>query len=513
MSDAVEAGRFDRRKFAKALRDARNASNLNQTQLGTRSRVSRDVIARLERAQQDPAPKLAQRLAEILDAPELISMATNAPRPSRGYLPPAQRDEVLMSVLSSRVIDRLVIVAVDWLNIVKFLKQFGRNLPPTVQIVFPTRDRQDKLRATADRPEDLKPQWNVERQIKRIFEETHADRIGADVQVYESDGVTTSFVLVGSSDGTMVVNWPTLPNLDLKNADQVPALVTMDAAWIQSTEEHLRQILTNRHPLTHLKAVVLESGNADERAAGHRLSMFFELGRDSESKLIAGGLDAGPREGFAVALVLVHGVITQPKRPLDRRLLLPFDEDTDTHELFSTHISVEDFNEITDRERSTLDPKAAITELEKKRLASGRQEPPGIVRDEVFRRAAVRGFQDEFGVLIDPAQLVPVELHPDLWLIPKPDDQLPVIPRLFTLDLSLAPRAQGEAEDRRGDRGIGSVVSLELAFQADPRVRAMGVPDLLAHGEKLNHFLTRARELDGGQWLRAELEKLGIAEL
>ena len=58
----------DRRKLARALREARDSAGLTQSELGGKVGRHPSVISRLEKAEYDMPPELASNLAEVLAA-------------------------------------------------------------------------------------------------------------------------------------------------------------------------------------------------------------------------------------------------------------------------------------------------------------------------------------------------------------------------------------------------------------------------------------------------------------
>src|SRR4051794_35921080 len=79
--------------FGDALRDARTARNLNQSELAERVMMDRSIISRLETGDRVVTPEQARTLAEILDAPNLLELATSTGKKNAKYRPPAKREE------------------------------------------------------------------------------------------------------------------------------------------------------------------------------------------------------------------------------------------------------------------------------------------------------------------------------------------------------------------------------------------------------------------------------------
>ncbi len=210
VGSATDDSRDIRRTIAGRIRVARNERGLSQEALGDLIGVSRYVINRLEGQNQDVSLEQAGKLADVLDLPEITKLATRAlTEPAAQLEQPTTRDACLEALLSAPGLDRLEIVVADELDILSMLEKARLNLPPTVNIVFPTRARQEQLRGPAVPKVRA---WAVQNQITRIFEalavggrlRPTAATLGFKLNLYESDDIRQSFVLVGSAEGTIV---------------------------------------------------------------------------------------------------------------------------------------------------------------------------------------------------------------------------------------------------------------------------------------------------------------------
>jgi putative transcriptional regulator len=523
----ADDSRDTRRTIAGQIRMARNELGLSQAALGLRVGVSRYVINRLELENQDLSLELAGKLAKALDRPELEALTraqfASSPQPARR---PDTRDALLEELLRSRGLDRLVIAVADELDILGLLERARINLPERVTIVFPSHARHQQLRGTAA---PNAATWDVQKQITRIFEalavggRLHPDDgpLEYDIKLYESDDVRQSFVLVGTAEGNQCAVWPTLPNIQPNELETIPVAVSTEPLFIQLIEAHYRDLVRDRLPLTHLKAVVVvgkdnETG-PDAPAARHRLSSYFQLGVDSETDVAAAGDGEIGRFGFGVALVLIHGYAARGGRPLGRRVLLQQDPRSSAYQLVSSHISDEDL--IGTGERG---PRSTSTSHEaQRRLIAGDRE--ASVNSAAFMRAARHGLLDEFGAEVPDGVLQEILLPEPLWIVEKFDQQgnrlMPVVPRLFHLDLTPSNReellAQIEAGGQKGDSAqhddwLASVGGLEAALLDTGSTLAFGQRDLQDPDVPLNDFLETART-QAGEWFLSVLQELKIA--
>ncbi|MFG1818397.1 helix-turn-helix transcriptional regulator [Kribbella sp. NPDC049174] len=518
--------RETRREIARQIRMARNKLGLSQAKLGARVGVSRYVINRLELENKDLSLDLAGKLAEVLDLPELEERARA--QFASSSLPtqlPDTRDALLEELLGSQRLDRLVIVVADELDILGLLEGARLNLPERVTIVFPSHARQQQLRGTAA---PNAATWDVQKQITRIFE---ALAVGGrlnpddgpldyDIKLYESDDVRQSFALVGTAEGNRCAVWPTLPNIQRDQLETIPVAVSAEPSFIQVIEAHYRDLVRDRLPLTHLKAVVVVGEGEESTPAGpaarHRLSSYFQLGVDSENDEAATGDGPKGRFGFGVALVLVHGYAVRGGRPLGRRVLLQQDPKSATYQLVSSHISDEDLVGTGERgPRST-----ATSHQARRRLIAGDRD--ARVTSAAFIRAARHGLLDEFGADVPASALQELPLPEPLWIVEKFDSQgnrlMPVVPRLFHLDLTPRDNEYGsariEASGQKGDSAqfddwLASVGSLEAALLDTAGTLAFGQKDLQDPDVPLNDFLETART-QAGDWFLSVLEDLKI---
>jgi DNA-binding XRE family transcriptional regulator len=487
--------------LADVVREARGRLQMTQTALGKAAGVTRYTINRIESGRLDPSRSLAKKLAEVLSEPVIARIHEQrgdlAERSGGSHRP---RDAELHQLFSSSALDRLVIVLADDLDLLALLERHLFNLPAIVDIVFPTQERQEQLRGGSFA---LATAWNVQGQINQIFEDlipggrlstSATGTVETEFRLFEADGVRQSFVLAGTASGTVCLTWPTLPNIGRTDDEALPAAVTNDPLFIQRVEDHYSTLIRDRAPLTHLKvmAVVKPSGSAAP-AVQHRFSEYFTLGSDTEQAAAARapGLDAF---GFAVALVLVHGVVHRTGLTLGRRVLLPFDPKTSTYELFSAHVSDEDMEADKSLGRSTLTARAATA-------AFRRRNPNHFVEEAAFRRAACRGLKDAFGIDMSADDISEVCLPHELWVIQKPahgdSPRLAIVPRLYELDLGKA--ASG------GDDGLEAAL-LEVTAGV-----AVGRTDLADGTLPLNDFLVRALS-DDTRWFLNWLEELEIVE-
>jgi len=513
----VDGSRDLRHTIAQQIRLARNTLGLSQAALGSKVGVSRYVINRIEGENQDLPLDLAGKLADVLDLPELEKLTRTHFESTPPVRLPNSRDALLEELLSSPGLDRLVIAVADELDILGLLERSRINLPERVIIVFPSHARQQELRGTAVASAAT---WDVQKQITRIFESLgvggalHPDegQLEYDIKLYESDDIRQSFVLVGTAEGNRCAVWPTLPNMLSEQLEAIPVALSGDPAFIQLIEAHYRDLIRDRMPLTHLKAVVVVDEGTDRTEAGpaarHRLSDYFQLGVDSEQDELAGD----GRFGFAVALVLVHGYAVRAGRPLGRRVLLQQDPKSATYQLISSHISDEDL--IGSGERG---PRSTSTRHEARRKLIEGDREAGVIA-EAFIRAARHGLLDEFGVDVPGHALHEIPLPESLWIVEKFDQQgnrlMPVVPRLFHLDLT--PRDRG-AQPRQSDPGKQldfdewriTVRHLEAALLDNSSTLAFGQRDLRAPEVPLNDFLETARTQEGA-WLSSVLDRLKI---
>jgi hypothetical protein len=143
-------------------------------------------------------------------------------------------------------------------------------------------------------------------------------------------------------------------------------------------------------------------------------------------------------------------------------------------------------------ERSTADAYGAIDHFIK-------DNPHGVVPVDVFRKAALRGLRDEYGIIVDADRMVHVTLPPPLRNIPKTNESgepaLSIIPRLYTLDLT--PKGVQNADDVK-----------KLMENRRRPVQAFGTTDLPTN---LNDFLTIASK-EELEWLMKLLDQLDVAE-
>ncbi|MFI7068251.1 helix-turn-helix transcriptional regulator [Kribbella sp. NPDC050124] len=522
----VDDQREARRLIAGQIRLARNQRGLSQASLGARVDVSRYVINRIEGENQDLPLDLAAKLAGVLDLPDLENLTRAQFESSPRIRHANTRDARLKELLNAPGLDRLEIVVGDELDIIKLLEGVLLDLPPTVNIIFPTHARQQQLRGPVG---PNAATWAVQNQITRIFEalavggRLHpADgELGSDINLYESDDVRQSFVLVSSKDGLQCAVWPALPNVKPTDVDAIPVLVSRDSAYIRLIEDHLTALKADKQPLTHLKAVVVVDRGTESTSAGpvaqHRLSSYFRLGTDSEQVAAAGEDDTTGRFGFGVSLILIHGYFERTGRPLGRRVLLPKDSKSATFQLFSTHISDEDLERTGERgARSTATHRSA-----RRRLIEGDRE--AAVNSPAFIRAARHGLLDELGADVPAGALQEIFLPEPLWIVEKTDPDgnrlMPVVPRLFHLDLTPrnyqdeAYRARiegaGEVGTMRLDDWLASVDSLEAALLETTESVAFGQRDLLTPTEPLNDFLETARTKTK-DWFNSVLQDLKI---
>lgn len=524
----ADDSRDTRRTIAGQIRTGRNELGLSQAALGSRVGVSRYVINRLEGENQDVSLELAIKLADVLNRPELEQL-TRAQLASSSQ--PARlsntRDARLEELLASPGLDRLVIVVADELDILSLLEDARINLPERVSIVFPSHTRQQQLRGPAA---PTAATWDVQKQITRIFEalavggRLHPGEgpLDYDIKLYESDDVRQSFVLVGTAEGNQCAVWPALPNMQLDQSETIPVAVSAESSFIQLIEAHYRDLVRDRFPLTHLKAVVVVGEDNKSTPAGpvarHRLSSYFQLGVDSESEAAAAGDGETGRFGFGVALVLIHGYAVRGGRPLGRRVLLQQkDPESATYQLVSSHLSAEDLIGTRDRrQRSTL----TSYEAQRRLIARDRE---ASVTSAAFIRAARHGLLDEFGAEVPDGALQPIPLPEPLWLVEKFDQRgnrlMPVVPRLFHLDLTPGDNGNGSdqigASGRKGDSALldgwlASGSSLESALLEAPDTMAFGQRDLQDPDVPLNDFLETART-QAGDWFLSVLQELKIA--
>ncbi|MEV5966183.1 helix-turn-helix domain-containing protein [Kribbella sp. NPDC051952] len=526
---SVDNALESRRAIADLIRAARNERGLSQAALGAQIGVSRYVINRIEGTNQDLSLEHAAKLAEFLDRPALEELArAQFASPVRTVESPSTRDALLEELLKSRGLDRLIIVLADELDIVSLLANARINLPERVTIVFPSHARQQQLRGMAV---PTAATWDVQRQITRIFEalavggRLHPDEgpLDYDIKLYESDDVRQSFVLVGTAAGNQCAVWPALPNIQPDQFETIPAAVSAEAAFIQVIEAHYRDLVRDRMPLTHLKAVVVVDESNESTPAGpaarHRLSSYFQLGIDAEKDAARRGGGATGGFGFGVALVLVHGYAERPGRPLGRRVLLQQDAKSATYQLVSSHVSDEDL--VGDGQRG---PRSTSTSHEARRkLIAGDRE--ASVNSDAFSRAARHGLLDEFGADVPVGALQEIALPEPLWIVEKIDPQghrlMPVVPRLFHLDLTPRNRedlmARIEASGQKGDPAqlvddwLASVGRLEAALLDAGDTMAFGQQDLRDQDVKLNDFLDTAR-VQAGDWFFSVLEELEIVK-
>ncbi|MGW6280009.1 helix-turn-helix transcriptional regulator [Kribbella sp. NPDC055071] len=522
-----------RHAISRLIRTARNELGLSQAALGSRIDVSRYVINRLEGANQDLSLEHAPKLAEVLNRPELEELArAQFASPARPAQQPTLRDALLEELLGSPGLDRLVIVVADELDILALLTRSRINLPERVTIVFPSHARQQQLRGTAV---PAAATWDVQKQITKIFEalavggKLHPEEgpLDYDIKLYESDEVRQSFVLVGTAEGNQCAVWPALPNIEPHQFNVIPVAVSNESSFIQLIEAHYRDLVRDRTPLTHLKAVVVVEESNESTPAGpaarHRLSSYFQLGVDSEREVAGTGGGAAGNFGFGVALVLVHGYAERPGRPLGRRVLLQKDLKSDPeaaqYQLVSSHISDEDLSGTGER-----GPRSTSTSHEARRtLIAGDRE--ASVTSEAFSRAARHGLLDEFGADVPVGALQEIALPEPLWIVEKFDPQghrlMPVVPRLFHLDLTPRDReelkariaASGQQGDpeRLADEWLSSVGRLEAALLDTGDTQALGQQDLRDENVKLNDFLDTAR-MQAGDWFFSVLEELEIVK-
>ncbi|QNE18617.1 helix-turn-helix transcriptional regulator [Kribbella qitaiheensis] len=493
--------------IAALIREARVASGMSQARLGDRVSVSRYVINRLEGGAQDLTLELAPRLGEVLNLPELEELTRGQFQSSTRVRYATTRDARLRELVSAPGLDKLVIVAADEFDILGLLEKALIDLPPTVTIVFPTHARQQQLRGPADPKATT---WAVQNQITRIFEALASGGrlrpdegpIGSEIKLYESDHVRQSFVVVATAEGgTQCAAWPIMPNVRPESTESIPVTVSSDTSFIQVIDDHVSELQSGKEPLTHLKAVVVvgqdRQKTGDTPTALHRLSSYFHLGVDDERAAARSGQKS--RFGFGVSLVLIHGYASQSGRPLARRILLPRDPKSGSYQLFSTHISDEDLEGTGEQgPRSTSTAGAA----QRKFITSDKR---AIVTPEAFIRAARHGLLDEFGADVPVEAFQPVELPESLWIVEKGqnDDRLmPVLPRLFHLDLSPQAHEEEIARRRRENSAPGSIGGdqegppwvgiLETNLEAAGSL-AFGQQDLRNPTVRLNNFLRTAR--------------------
>jgi putative transcriptional regulator len=523
----ADDSRDTRRAIAGQIRMARNELGLSQAALGSRVGVSRYVINRLEGENQDLSLELAVRLAEALKRPDLERLTrAQLEAESQPARYAATRDARLEELLASDGLDRLLIVVADELDILHLLERARMNLPERVTIVFPSHARQQQLRGPAV---PNAATWDVQKQITRIFEalavggRLHPDEgpLDYDIKLYESDDVRQSFVLVGTAEGNQCAVWPALPNIQPDELESIPVAVSAEPSFIQLIEAHYRELVRDRLPLTHLKAVVVVGeGNgptADSPIARHRLSSYFQLGVDSEKEEAKAGEGGMVRFGFGVALVLIHGYAARGGRPLGRRVLLQQDPRSAMYQLVSSHISDEDL--IGTGERG---PRSTSTSYEAQRRLIARDREASVT-SAAFTRAARHGLLDEFGAEVPDAALQEIPLPEPLWIVEKFDRHgnrlMPVIPRLFHLDLTPSNReellAQIEAGGHEGDSAqhddwLASVGGLEAALLDTGSTLAFGQRDLQDPDVPLNDFLETART-QAGEWFLSVLQELKIA--
>ncbi|MGY4768086.1 helix-turn-helix transcriptional regulator [Kribbella sp. CWNU-51] len=522
----VDDSRETRRAIAGQIRMARKEVGLSQATLGSRVGVSRYVINRLEGENQDLSLELAAKLAEELKRPELEQLSRALfEAESQPVRYPATRDALLEDLLAADGLNRLVIVVADELDILSLLERTCINLPERVTIVFPSHARQQQLRGPAA---PNAATWDVQRQITRIFEalavggRLHPDEgpLDYDVKLYESDEVRQSFVLIGSADGNQCAVWPALPNIEPDELSSIPVAVSAEPSFIQLIEAHYRDLVRDRMPLTHLKAVVIV-GEGNEStpvgpAARHRLSSYFQLGVDSENDAAAAGDGETGRFGFGVALVLVHGYAERSGRAVGRRVLLQQDAKSATYQLISSHISDEDL--VGTGERG---PRSTSTSHEARRRLIARDREASVT-SAAFIRAARHGLLDEFGADVPIRALQEIPLPEPLWIVEKFDQQgnrlMPVVPRLFHLDLTPRDRedmlARIEASGQKGDSArlddwLASVGRLETALLDTPGTMTFGQQDLQHPEVPLNDFLETART-QAGDWFLSVLQELKI---
>ncbi|TCC56520.1 XRE family transcriptional regulator [Kribbella pittospori] len=516
-----------RRTIADQIRVARKKRKMSQEALGVRVGVTRYVINRIERENQDLSLDLAVNLAETLDLPELEMLTQAQLTSSPVEVHPNTRNARLQALLRAPLLDRLEIVVADELDILGLLHDARPHLPSRVNIVFPTRARQAQLRGSAG---TRVPAWAVQNQITRIFEAlaiggrlrpTDA-ALGFDIKLYESDDIRQSFVLVGAADGIQCAVWPSLPNIE-PNFGALPVAVSRDQSFIRLIQDHFSKLTSDDQTLTHLKAVVVVDRATESTPATpiaeHRLSSYFQLGTDSERSEAAAGDETTGRFGFGVALVLIHGVAERAGRPLERRILLPKDPKSKKFQLFSTHISDEDVTGTGERgPRSTSNSQSA----RRKFIAD---HPDAIIKPDIFIRAARHGLLDEYGADVPASAIQEIPLPESLWIVEKTDKHgrmMPVVPRLFHLDLT--PRAyqdetsgasiEGAEEMEKSMKPDGwdaSVGLLEAALQDDAAGRAFSRRDLQSSVRGLNDFLVTA-VTEEKKWFFSELERLEIEE-
>lgn len=515
-------GPMDDRRRARALREARHATGLTQIELGKKIGRHASIVSRLENAEYeyDLGVELAVKLADALDAPHLVDLATSTSRGRTTVRLASERFEVLRGVLKDRMIDRLSIVVADEIEIVELLREVRENLQCNVTIVFPSRKRQSELEGpfSATLAEaNANASWNVQNQINRVFEATSIDsveHIGAELTLYESDQVRGSFVIAGTSDGVFCVLWSSQGNF----VRDVPATASSKPHLLADMELNLTAVLEGCKPLTHLKAVaILDEPSEPAATYRHELTNFFTLGKDSEEKILEKRGNASdeqpPTAGFAVSLVLVHGVVARVDRGLGRRLLLPWDRKSGRYELFATHVSNSAFGEDepgSEHVRPHESATAAVERVADLNLSSG--NTPGLIGPEVFQRAASRWVLDEYDVAVPSEAFREIQLPPELRIVEKGEKRLPVLPRLFELDLS-PQRSAGVSTDSapRGAAGVDFRDELRRAFHHDKHVLKVGLGDLRSQNIPFNNFIDKARTFGSG-WLLEAAKSLGITE-
>lgn len=478
-----------REVIRREMRLARRSKSMSQEALGKLVSTSRFTINRLENGQAELHPELADRIDEQLGT-TLVALVAK-----RDQVPDANRDAIAYRLLHTPNLQRVRIVLADDLDVSDLLEGNEAISDARVEIIVPSARREKDLFGSH-------PVYgHLEGQLRRLgfIEPTSAPTLG-DLELFESEDVLFSAIVVRSPAGMECAYWPPLMSHDA-DAPPLPVVSSSDMRVAMRIDLHIDSVKAAGSSIQRIGALGILTGgsDSDSKAAPIMFTRFVQ--QTSE-----GVEDLGTGEGVIAALVLVHAVCPRRGLEVGRRVVVHRRPGRSRWSLISHSVDELDVRRAKvageaagaeerrlDLTRSSVDPLEAVYEHHDY-LVSG---AGGSVPVRVFEEAASRELFASFGLAFDVRRLIPRPLPAALLTVDKhgADDEpiqiARVIPQLFDLEL-VAEKGSSRPE---------------LSVLKDhAEVEEWGVKDFEEHDD-LNDFLLRAR---GSGDLSAWLKDLGI---
>jgi transcriptional regulator with XRE-family HTH domain len=462
-----------------ALRRARKAKGWSQSQLGEAIGASRYTIIRLEAGRQDLTVEVARQIESALEAEGLAALVTKREQLADRGERRLDRDIVVRRLLGTQRLQRVQIVLADDLDVHAMVAGNRALDDARVQVFVPTAARERELFHG-------QPIYgHIENQIMELsgLAVAWSSHGRGSLEIYESSVVHAPAVLVRSPTGIECAYWPVVPSGPVIDGHELQAVSSPDPRVTAQIEAHLEAMQAGASTIKRNEALAIV--DAQPRPKGENRPIVF-----TRFQAVGQHSDQGENEAVTVALVLIHTVCPRRDLGVKRRILVhSWIDDPDQWSLPGHVVEEIDVrrarrrasgDEYIDILRSSQEPFDA-TLAHADYLGGGEGEIPL----DVFKEAASRGLRRDFGVEIATDRLENVVLPPALQRIskehPDRDDSVfvrSIVPRLFTLDLSVVPGESGAHE------------LSEIKKRA--RVEEWGYEDLLERHD-LNDFLTDAK--------------------